>query len=146
MSKASHGIYPSSSYHSHAPWTKSQAFPIQVFQYAHLSLLGPPAPALPALRNPTVPSSLAMSLWTPQMHSETLTSQPIGFSLSVSLGNTPHLTATCSSFFPSVAPGHVGPCNSALAASFPSEDQDSSSLPLNSICRDFAGRCLILLQ
>ena len=78
-------------------------------------------------------SQLGMSLWTPQVHSQTPTSQPAGFSLSVPLGNIPHLEVTYSFFFPSVVPGPEALATSALAALFPSKEQDSSSLPLNSI-------------
>lgn len=104
------GICPSSSDLSLAPRTKSHppsAF--RVPQYAHLPLLGTPAPAPPALRNPSVPPSLAMSLWIPQMCSQTPTSQPVCFSLSVPEESPPHPIATCPSFLPSVAPGPVGP-------------------------------------
>lgn len=71
---------------------------------------------------------------------------PSWFSLSVPLYNTPHLRATRSSS-PVCRLRVLGALvTSALAAPFPSEEQDSSSLPLNSVCRDFAGGCLILLQ
>lgn len=112
MPEASHGVSPFSTDLSHAPQTKSHASPIQVFQYAHLSLLGPPASVLPALRNPTVPPSLPMSLQTPQ--SIPRQSQPVGFSLSVPLGSTPHLTATWILWVFAT---------SALGALFPSEER-----------------------
>lgn len=105
---------------SHLPHgTKSQ--PPQAFwvpQYAHLCLLGTPPPTPPALRSSSVPPGLPMSLWTPQMHSQTSTSQAVEFSFSVLLGN-PQPTATCSSFFLSIFLGPVNPRNLIVGRPFP---------------------------